>query len=218
MTPTLEQVDGISIDFIRGEAENLSTDDFAREYLCVYRPSRLAHVIDPDLWHGLPPFVPSGDVVLAVDATRDRDAAAVVAAGVAEDYVAIEIVAQRPGVDWLAAYLTDVAVRQSATVVIDAYGPVANLIAPLERAGVNVLAIKVGEVVAAAQTLADLVTTKRLAHLPDPRFTPEAVGRRMIGERWAFSRKGEADISPMIAASYAAWAVEEELLGVPTIH
>ena len=55
--------------------------------------------------------------------------------------------------------------------------------------------------------------------MADPRLDDAvaAVGRRKIGDRWAFSRTGEADISPLVAASLAVWAVEAGVFEPPRI-
>ena len=56
---------------------------------------------------------------------------------------------------------------------------------------------------------ADNVTLGRIGHGHDFRLADAvaSVGRRKVGDRWAFNRRG-ADISPLVAASLAAWTVQ----------
>ena len=112
--PTLEQPDGIGLEFVRMEAESMRLDDFRREYLCVHTARPVARVIDPVVWAALPGDELDADagVVLAVDAPQDRSSAAVVAAGRLGDddddvVIAVEVVEQRPGAEWVAGYVAD---------------------------------------------------------------------------------------------------------------
>ncbi len=52
--PTLEQPDGIGLEFLRAEAESMRPADFAREYLCRHTARPVAAVIDPAVWAELP--------------------------------------------------------------------------------------------------------------------------------------------------------------------
>lgn len=218
--PTLGIEDGIGLEFLRTEAESMPLDDFAREYLCRYTPRRHAYVIDPETWLQLPESaVADGPVVVAVDAPPERSGASVVAANESYDgRTAIELLEQRPGTDWVVPFLVELAASHEVLVVIDAFGPLSSIIPALERAGVAIQEFRVGDVVNAAAHLSELVETGALAHQRDPRFLPATVNRRRVGERWAFQRNGDADISPFVAASLATWAVAEGLLVPPTIH
>lgn len=217
--PTLDLTDGISLEFIRTEAESMAVEDFAREYLCRFTPRRHAYVIDPALWENLPDVgLPEGPVILGIDATRERTSAAVVAAASNLDYIAVEVLEQRLGTDWVVPFVVDLASRNIVDVIIDAYGPMAAVIPSLERAGIQVHGVRVGDVTTAAQSFAELVSIGGLSHQRDPRFLPKAVTRRRVGDRWAFQRAGDEDISPFVAASLAAWGVQEGLLVPPQIH
>jgi hypothetical protein len=225
--PTLEQPDGIGLEFVRMEAESMRLDDFRREYLCVHTHRPVARVIDPYVWGALPAdeIDPAGRVVLAVDAPRDRSSAVVVGAGRLGDegdaVIALEVVEQRQGAEWVAGYVAALAVEHQAPVVVDAYGPMASLIPLLKRSpGVRVRGVKVGDVVDAAAGLCDLIAQRRIAHMRDPRLDDAvaAVGRRKVGDRWAFNRTGTADISPLVAASLAVWAVDAGAFPRPHIY
>jgi hypothetical protein len=210
--PTLGRVDGIDVEFVRSEAESMRVEDFRREYLCVHTARPVAAVIDPVLWAAAPSLRLPSDVAvsLGVEATVDHGAVSVVAAGaVGDEVVAIEVVAAEPGIDWVVGFLADVTRRHRATVVVDAYGPMASLIPMLERARVALRQAKVRDVVDAAAGFVDLVAAGRLAHARDARLDDAVVGvgRRKVGQRWTFSADGDRDITALQAAALAVWGV-----------
>ena len=144
-----------------------------------------------------------------MDATVDHTSAAVVAAGRVGDVIALEVVEHLPGVGWVGPFLIDLAKRWPAPIVVDVYGPLSAVAGELERAGLPVHRIGVRQVVEAAAMFADNVTLGRIGHGHDFRLADAvaSVGRRKVGDRWAFNRRG-ADISPLVAASLAAWTVQ----------
>ncbi len=175
------------------------------------------------MWSSLPQdrLAAGAPVVLAVDAAPDHESAAVVAAGpVSELVYAVEVVEQRAGADWVAAHVAELCERhQVLEVVVDLFGPLGHIVGQLERAGVPVHAVRVADLTTAAAGFVDLVNTGRIAHMGDSRLADAvaAVGRRKIGDRWAFQRAGAADISPLVAASLAVWAVEAGVFEAPQI-
>lgn len=225
--PTLDAIDGISTAFVRSQAESMRLEDFAREYLCRHTVRPMAHVIDPVVWAALPygELDPGMDAVLAVDAAKDRDLATIVAAARLDPYddastIAVEIVDQLSTAD-VAGRIAELVERHEVPqVVIDQYGPLGYLVGQLERSGVYVRAVRVGDVVEAAAGFCDLVSAGRIAHLRDLRFDDAVAvaGRRKIGDRWAFARQGDVDVSPVVAASLATWAVESGAFPTPAIH
>jgi hypothetical protein len=137
------------------------------------------------------------------------------------ELVAVEVIDCRPGTEWVAGRVAELAVEHHAPVIVDAYGPLSSIIPTLERvAGVIVRPVRVGDVVNAAAGFCDAVASGRLAHLDDPRLDDAvvSVGRRKVGDRWAFNRSSSIDISPLVAASLAVWAVQTGALMVPAIH
>lgn len=226
--PTLDQPDGIGLEYLRREAETLGAERFALEYLCRSAGHGLAGLIDADVWDALPgdELAPDDDVVLAVDATRDRSSATVVVAGRLDPgdelaSIAVEVLDQRPGAEWVADYVGRIAVDHQAAVVIDAYGPLSSLIPVLKRGhGVRVRPVRVGDMVDAAAGFCDLVSVGRIAHQHDERLTTavEVAVKRRVGDRWVFDRRTDVDVSPLIAASLAVWAVGVRAVPRPSIH
>ena len=93
--------------------ESSGPERFALEYLCRTTTRDPAAVIDPAAWATLPhvELTPEVDCVVAVDAAFDRTQASVVAVGQVDDVIAVELVEQRAGTDWLGPYLLDLLAR-----------------------------------------------------------------------------------------------------------
>ena len=219
--PTLDRPDGLSSAFLARQAETMGTDAFAREYLCRTVWSQNRRVIAPDDWADLPHIVlrPSPQAVLAVEVAPDRSAAVVVAACKVGEHTGIEIVDQRPGVDWLVERVAELTARTRCRVVLDRYGPASPIGAALEQAGVKVVAVSSHDVADAAAALVDAVVARRVGHVGDIRLQDavSVLGRRQRGDRWVFDRHG-GDISAIVAASLAVWLVDTKPARIPAIH
>lgn len=220
--PTLGQPNGIPIDFLRSEAQTMSESQFVREYLCRRAQASSNQIIPTEAWmacvrHDV--LLPH-EVTLGLDVRMDRHGASLVACAMVNDYLPVEVIECKQGLDWVLERTIEVALRHSAVVAIDAIGPAANLIPSLAGAGVMLEILNAPQVTSAAANFYDNVLIKRIAHLNDYRLNDAIVGasRRAVGERWAFDRKGFHDISPLVAASFAAWVAENGSLGMPTIH
>jgi phage terminase large subunit-like protein len=93
-------------------------------------------------------------------------------------------------------------------VVVDGRGPGAVLIPHLEKAGVRLHIATTGDVLDAFANLETKIRDGQFFHVDAPELDAAAVGavRRPVGDRSALGRKkSEADISPLEAASLAAW-------------
>lgn len=220
--PTLELPNGIDMEFIRTEAETMPLDQFMREYLCHRVPKSQEQLISMERWmegYRIDVIVP-GDLALALDVAPDRQRASLVACGAQGDYLPIEVIESREGLEWVLERTADVAARHQSPVVIDSAGPAASLIPALEARRVTVMPIATREVANAAAMFYDAVLAKRVCHLNDYRLNDAVTGasKRAMGQRWAFDRRGHVDISPLVAASFAVWAIETGELQKPTIY
>lgn len=220
--PTLDCPDGLTTAFLARQAETIGTDAFAREYLCRTVLSARRQVIDPQVWERLPhvELARAGpEVVLAVEFDPDRVWATIVVAGLVDDWVGVEVVDERDGVDWVTDRLVELVARSGARVVVDRFGPAAPLVPALRQADVDVVEVGTREVTDAAGSFVDMVIAGRVGHTGDPRLTDSLVGlaRRQRGDRWGFDRHVGRP-APIIAASLAAWVVATEPVRVPVIH
>jgi hypothetical protein len=93
-------------------------------------------------------------------------------------------------------------------VVIDGKGPGAFLIPELQNSGVRLHIASTGDVLDAFANLETKVRDGQFLHVEAKELDEAAAGamKRPVGERYALGRKmSEADISPLEAASLAAW-------------
>jgi hypothetical protein len=185
---------------------------FERSVLNVWpRPRQLGQALDLDAWASLTDLdAPAVPTALAFDVSADRANAALAQAGLTPDgRVMVEILAYKRGAAWLDADIR--AWRRAhpfASIVADslAAGTIADR---LELAGIDVLTTGAGQMGRACADLVDQVGARSVAHrgqavLDD---TLASAGRRVIADGWAWSRRhSEGDISPLVAATLAAWA------------
>ena len=219
--PTLNRPEGLTSAFLARQAETVGTDTFAREYLCRTVWSHSRQVITVDQWMDCPhvDLLPGDGVVLAVEIPPDRDSATVVAARQMGELVAVEIIDQRHGVDWVGPYVAEMARHHSARVIVDNYGPASTILPALEQARIKAHKASSHDVADAAAGLVDAVAARRVGHVGDIRFS-EAVsylGRRQRGDRWVFDRQ-RGDIGPIVAASLAVWLIDTHPARRPVIH
>lgn len=220
--PTLELPNGIDLDFMREEAASMRMDDFMREYLCMRVAKSRAQLVPTERWMELyrNDIINAGELCLGVDITPDRSRASIVAAGQVGTYLPVEVVEGREGVDWLVDRIVEVATRWNAPVAIDVGGPAGGLVPVLQARDVVVIPLATREVVNAAGTFYDAILSKRIAHMNDWRLNDAVTGasKRAVGERWAFDRRGNVDISPLVAASFAVWVMETGQNDRPMIY
>ena len=219
--PTLDRPEGLDSVYLARQAETVGTDVFAREYLCKTVWSQTRRVISPDDWEVLPrvDLLPGDGVVLAVEIDAERHGCTVVAARTMGDLVAVEVLEQRRGVEWVHDYVTEMARWHNARVIIDNYGPASSLIPNLVQAKVKVHKASSHDVADAAAGLVDAVAARRVGHVGDIRFQEAIVGlgRRQRGDRWVFDRQ-RGDIAPIVAASLAVWLIDTHPARRPVIH
>lgn len=220
--PTLEQPNGIDLEFMREEAASMRMDDFMREYLCMRVAKSRAQLVPTERWMELyrNDIVNTEAFALGVDMTPDRSRASIVAAGRVGTYLPVEVVEGRGGIEWLIEAVADISNKGNAPVAIDAGSATGSIIPMLESLGIPVIRLQTRDVVHAAGTFYDAILAKRIAHMNDYRLNDAVTGcsKRAVGERWAFDRLGNVDISPLVAASFAVWIIETGEWESPTIY
>jgi hypothetical protein len=186
-----------------------SRAEFERAHLNRWT-ARVEAILPAELWRAArdPELVIGPELVLGFDVALDRSQASIVAAGVTGERLVVELVACRPGVDWLAPALAELRRRWSPlAVVANDSGPARSVVESLAAAGELVEGYNAGQFVAACQVFYDAVIEGRLAHRGQIELDEAArvVGRRKLGESWAFGRAvSSADISALVAAAVAA--------------
>jgi len=218
--PSLGLEHGVTLQAVR-EAANQSPEIFTREWLNVWAAKEVTQVIETYLWDELvrPDIIIGAHVVLGVDMSRERDKAAICAAGSVSGMNPVEIVDLRDGVAWMLPRVIEVAKKWNAPVVIDTGSPAASLVGYLEMEGIRVMPIGLQEYARACGVFYDAVQARTVCHLGDDAMREAIVGssKRPLGDAWAWSRRSSQNITPLIAATLAHYGItsktqEKELI------
>ncbi|MDX3016741.1 terminase large subunit domain-containing protein [Streptomyces acidiscabies] len=214
---------------IAAELVKLDPAEFDRAYL--NRTRRPTPPSDPNVpkakWPGLVdaesrPVAES--VALAIDVSQDRNRAAISAASLRPDgRVHLEVVAHRPGTEWVVPAVVKLhRLWTPVAVAVAERSPAASLIDDLTAAGIDVpkdkdaplrgdLAVmRSGDITEACGQFADALNQGTVAHLDQVPLTAAVNGARTRrnGDAWTLDRTNSlVDISPLCAAVFARWAL-----------
>lgn len=160
-----------------------------------------------------PESTPVDPVCFAFDVTPSRSAAAICVAARRDDGLwHVEVTDHRPGTRWLPERLVELVGKHDCIVpVCDQASPAAALLAALANLGLEVGTLNAREHAQGCGQLFDAVEEKTLRHLGTPELASAVRGaiKRPLGDAWAWSRKASgADISPLVAATLALWAIQ----------
>jgi hypothetical protein len=203
---------GMADDLVRSTPES-----FARECLGWWRPAAGSQaVFSTNDWAPLATAEPpmAGIVAFGVDMPPSRTSVSIVAAlRPATGPVHLEVAEYRSatsGAAWVAEWIAE---RWPATVavVIDAQSPAAALIPELLERRVQVTVTSTGMFTRACGMLHDAVKAAAVTHYAQPALDRAAVSaaKRDIGAGggWGWQRRGETDISPLVAGTLAYYGV-----------
>jgi len=179
----------------------------------VWGESKHAAVIDSDVWAGLadPGSQIVGAPAYAVDVSPDGVWASIAAAGrTAEGLDHVEVVAHLPGVEWVVTQLAGMVLRnRPCAVVVDGASLAASLLPALREAGLDPVVTSAREMAQACGGFYTAAVTGQLRHLDykDLNAAVAVARRRDLGTEgaWAWARKGQADITPLVAATLARY-------------
>lgn len=214
----------ISEEHVVRELDAMPAAEFARERLGIWdEPQGADSALSVEAWVRCadPLSRPVDPVAFGVDVSPDGSAAIAVA-GVRSDGVThVEVVEHRPGTAWVVDRLGDLSRRWSpSAIVLDAGSPAGALLPDLDRAGLTVTKVAGRELAQASVAFASLVSQDQLRHLDQAMLTAAvaAAKRRMVGDLWAFGRRGSfVDISPLVACALASWGYAQNAGRVPSI-
>jgi hypothetical protein len=149
-------------------------------------------------------------IVLALDATPDRSAASISAAGKnGEGLFHVEVIDNHRGMGWVVKRAGELWKKHlPLKLMLDRAGPAASLVPELEEAGIKVEIIDAREYANACGFIFDLVQDGKLRHLGSKEMKDALKGAatRPLGDAWAWSRKSShVDISPLVASTLALW-------------
>lgn len=220
----------VTEEIIAAELEKMDPAEFDRAYL--NRTRKPTPPTDPNVpkgkWPGLVDAAskPVADsVALAIDVSQDRKRAAISAASLRPDgRVHLEVVAYRPGTDWVVPAVARLhKLWKPVAVAIAAHGaPASSLIDDLIAAGIDVpkdkehpdrgdLAVmRSGDIIEACGQMADAMNQGTVRHLDQVPLTAAVNGARTRrnGDAWTLDRTSSlTEISPFCAATFARWAL-----------
>ena len=214
----------ISEDFIRSELESPMTDaEFERERLGVWERIGGSSLIPAETWGALADedSMPGDRIALAVDVPPDRSSAVIAAAAWRPDgLMHLELIERRDGLRWVPARLAQLVARWKPVgggVVLLAGSAAGALNDDIRRAQVSTLLIRMVDYAAACARFYDGVTEGRFRHLGDP-VLGDAVDAAKPAPKgdsaWTWARKATTDdISPLVAVTLAAWALDRRTRG-----
>lgn len=219
----------VSEAIVRSELEKLDPGEFDRAYL--NRTRKQVPPEDPNVpkseWPSLvdQESRKGPEVAFAIDVSQDRAWSTIGAASVRVDgRVHLEVVARRPGTDWVVPAVAKLAKLWNpiAVGVASSGAPAASLIDDLVAAGIDVPRDKVrpergdlavmrnGDVVEACGQLADAMNQGTAAHIDQAPLTAAVNGARTrrVGDAWVLDRTASpVDVSPLCAVTFARWAL-----------
>jgi hypothetical protein len=223
---------------VRAELVSMDEPEFDRAYL--NRTRKPTPPEDPNVpkreWPrcvGEAPAVREGEkLAFGIDVAPSRDYASISVAILREDGgVHVELVDRRTGTDWVVPVITKLRDRwKPVAIALDRVGPAGSLLDDLAVAGITVpakvdspaqgdLAIpKTYEASAACGQLADAIRQGKITHIDQALLTGAVNGAatRVVNEAWMWNRRTAlVDISPLVAATLARWALLTRIEAIP---
>ena len=202
----------ISEEHVAREHAAMPAEEFARERLGIWSDPGLADTAITSVeWDKC---VDQSSTVLdpvsiGVDVGPEGATSIAIAGARSDGLLHVEVIDHKPGTSWAVERIQALVRRWSpSAVVLDAGAPAGALLPDLERVGVQVRKVAGREMAQAAVALTAHIDQQTLRHLqqPDLDTAVAAARRRVVGDLWAFGRRGSfADISPLCAVALAAW-------------
>ena len=193
---------------IQHARQTMTDGEFRRAYLNRFS-RREERVIPVTAWDAVQGnATPDGRIVFAVDVTLDRSAASIVAA---DERGHLELVDNRPNVDWLPDRIAELVDRHDAPIALDAYGPAGMLADTLEQRRIVPVRYTTRDTCFAANLFYDdIIAGTMLVRPSDVLSAAIAVAeKRAMGHSWLWARMNpRADLSPLHAATIAYHAAK----------
>ncbi len=210
---------GITQSYVADEYHALPATEFGRERLGLVPDGESGSAVPSMVWDDAqdPGSVLPDDArcVFGVDVQPGGKSASVAVCGVrADGRRHVELIDHRDGTDWVAGECARLVAAWGGEVVADPNGPAGPLIVDLVAAGVAVRSVAARDVRAAAGGFVAGLSSGVVVVRPSP-VLDAAVGvarPRPAGDgSWTWTRRDVTkDISPVVAASLAVWAVAVE--------
>lgn len=217
----------ISMDFVRSERQAMDDEAYGRERLGLWLDSdeRAQWAVPAEDWALCESTRsgPVGQVAFALDVSPNRSSSAIaVAAGSGLGGTHVEVtsdedgvVDHRQGTDWVVERAASLQKRWGGAVAVAQGSPADSLRTALVDAGLvegeTLLVVPTADHAKACGSLYDAAVEHTLRHLGQPGLTAAVAGAatRPYGDAWLWSRRhSSSDITPLVAATLAKWALE----------
>lgn len=218
----------VTVDVIAAESEKLDPAEFDRAYLNRRRGLRAAadpNVPSVEAWaaRANPAAVCGPDVAIAVDISPARDKASIGVVGAGDGELRhVELIENRPGVDWLIARIKQLHARWNPLVwVLDGTAPVRSLLIEMEQAGIKrsglepkrgeLWVMSTQEFAAACGAYTDAVRSGTVQHPDQPEMAAAlAVAKsRPVNDSYRWARRlADGDITPLVVGTLAVAGYE----------
>ena len=146
-------------------------------------------------------------VSFGIEVNEDRSWACIAVAGRREDGRPHgEIVDYRRGTDWIVERAVELRAKwQPLAFVVDAGAPAGSVIPELEARGITVSRPSRRDVAQTCGALFDAVKTGEFRHRGEPALdiSVRASKPRPAGDAWVFERRGQSDVTPLLAMTLA---------------
>jgi hypothetical protein len=152
-------------------------------------------------------------VEIALDVRPTRSHSAIAVSGLRADGLPhIEVIEHKSGTNWVAERVQEVQrAHKCGPVLLANRSPAMALVPQLVQLGVQFRIVEPAEQAQGCGVLFDLVKQREVRHRGQSALNAAVRGvvRKPAGEAWMWSRmKSEVDISPLVAATLALWAVK----------
>jgi phage terminase large subunit-like protein len=200
--------------FIDVERKRMSEVEFMRERLGVWDDTKTEAVIDLDKWEesGDEDSEPVDPVCFAIDIPPDSSYTSVAISGRrADGRIHAEVIKRSKGTGWVVDYIEEMRLKWNPkSIVLDAIGPAGDLLPAFAVAGVDIEVISMREYGHACGGFKAMVLDDRFRHRKQSGLTAalESARKRPLGDAgaWAWNRRDETDISPLVAVTLATYA------------
>lgn len=201
----------LQMDVIEGEHRRFSPDGFGRERGGMWSVIARSSVISPDDWAACSALDAKPELrAIGMAAPIDLTFTTLVGAGPVRGGVQVKPLQRAGGTSWVVERCKALQEQHGCAVVVDGRGPAAVLIPHLELAGVEVTTVASSDAYDACASFLDAVRMHTIRHADYPELSAAALGaaQKTVGDRWVWGRKAStADVSPLEAATLAAWCV-----------
>ena len=205
----------IQPDFIAHARQTMTDGDYRRAIGNQWTETE-ERVIPAEWWRAVCSHdVTTSDSLYAIDARADHSSACVVKADTSGN---VELVAARPGLEWLRTEIAE-KVPKSAQIVVDAYGPAAAVADDLEKAGHLIIRNDSLQSRKACGRFYDAVAVQKIRVRTDERLDTAVASaeKRSTSDTWAWHRDNPGGELLMAMSLAYATAVTEDSVFVPPI-